>query len=84
MSSATRVAVIALFALTLPATPSLAQAPGYVRVKFVKAGVMTFIVSHHGTVFQKDLGPDTEKIAEAMTSFNPDKTWTKVDTNEGK
>ena len=40
MSSAIRVAVTALFALSLPATPSLAQAPGYVRVKFVKAGVM--------------------------------------------
>jgi hypothetical protein len=40
MSSAIRVAVIALFALSLPETPSLAQAPGYVRVNFVKAGVM--------------------------------------------
>jgi hypothetical protein len=40
MSSAIRVAVIALFALALPVTPSLAQAPGYVRVKFMKAGVM--------------------------------------------
>jgi hypothetical protein len=40
MSSAIRVAVIALFALSLPVTPSLAQAPGYVRVNFVKAGVM--------------------------------------------
>ena len=38
MSSAIRVAVIALFALSLPTTPSLAQAPGYVRVNFVKAG----------------------------------------------
>jgi hypothetical protein len=52
--------------------------------EYRNSGVMTFIVSHHGTVFQKDLGPDTEKIAEAMTSFNPDKSWTKVDTNEGK
>jgi hypothetical protein len=31
--------VIALLA-ALPATPSLAQAPGYVRVKLVKAGLM--------------------------------------------
>jgi len=35
-----RLAVIAFFALVLPATSSIAQAPGYVRVKFVKAGVM--------------------------------------------
>ena len=52
--------------------------------EYRNSGVMTFIVNHNGTVFQKDLGPDTEKIAESMTSFNPDKTWTKVDTTGGK
>lgn len=35
-----RLAVIALFAAVLPATSSLAQAPGYVRVKLVKAGLV--------------------------------------------
>jgi len=40
MSSAVRVAVIALFAVVLSTPSSLAQAPGYVRVKFVKAGLM--------------------------------------------
>jgi hypothetical protein len=40
LSSPIRVAVIALFAVVLPATSSLAQADGYVRVKFVKAGLM--------------------------------------------
>jgi hypothetical protein len=40
MSSTVRLALIALFAVVLPVTSSLAQAPGYVRVKFVKAGVM--------------------------------------------
>jgi hypothetical protein len=40
MSSAIRLAVIALFAVIVPVTSSLAQAPGYVRVKFVKAGLM--------------------------------------------
>jgi hypothetical protein len=38
-------------------------------------GVQTFIVSYDGTVYQKDLGPDTEKIASAMERYNPDKTW---------
>ena len=32
--------MLALFAVVLPATPSLAQAPCYVRVKLVKAGLM--------------------------------------------
>ncbi len=42
------------------------------------SGVMTFIVNQDGVVFQKNLGKNTEKLAEAMTSFDPDKTWTKV------
>jgi hypothetical protein len=42
------------------------------------SGVMTFLVNHEGTVFQKDLGPNTDKLAEQMTSFNPDDTWKKV------
>ena len=42
------------------------------------SGVMTFLVNHEGTVFQKDLGPHTAEIVERMTSFNPDDTWKKV------
>lgn len=44
------------------------------------SGVMTFMVSHAGTVYQKDLGEDTNTIASRMTSFDPDKTWKMVDT----
>jgi hypothetical protein len=40
MSSIVRLAVITLFAVVLSTPVSLAQAPGYVRVKFVKAGLM--------------------------------------------
>lgn len=40
MSSAFGPAVVTLLALVLSARSSLAQAPGYVRVKFVKAGVV--------------------------------------------
>jgi hypothetical protein len=36
-------------------------------------------VNQQGVVYQKDMGKDTEKLAEAMTSFNPDSTWKKVD-----
>jgi hypothetical protein len=41
-------------------------------------GIQTFIVSHDGVVYQKDLGPDTLNIARAITRFNPDSTWTPV------
>jgi hypothetical protein len=36
---------------------------------------MTFIVNHDGVVYQKDLGPNTAALAQAMTMFNPDETW---------
>lgn len=43
------------------------------------SGVMTFLVNHEGVVYQKDLGKNTAKTATAMTSFDPDKTWKKVE-----
>ena len=42
-------------------------------------GVMTFIVGPDGVVRQKDLGPDTDKTARAMTAFHPDEGWTAVE-----
>jgi len=50
---------------------ALAAAPAQYRV----TGVQTFIVSHDGTVYEKDLGPDTLKAFQSMDRFNPDKTW---------
>jgi hypothetical protein len=47
--------------------------------QFGASGVMTFIVNHDGVVYEKDLGKDTERIAKAMTKFDPDKTWKKVE-----
>lgn len=42
------------------------------------SGVMTFMVSHDGVVYQKDLGPNSAAIARAMKAFNPDRTWQKI------
>ncbi len=42
-------------------------------------GIMAFIVSRHGVVFEKDLGEDTAKVAEAMTEYNPDDSWEPVE-----
>lgn len=41
-------------------------------------GVMTFIVDRDQVVWEKDLGPDSDKVARAMTSYNPDSSWKKV------
>jgi hypothetical protein len=46
--------------------------------KYANSGVMTFIVNHDGVVYQKDLGKNTEKAAQAMKLFDPDSTWKKV------
>lgn len=46
--------------------------------EYGNSGVMSFVVNYEGTVFQKDLGDDTEKSAEAMTKFEPDPTWKPV------
>jgi hypothetical protein len=39
------------------------------------SGVMTFLVNRNGTVYEKDLGPETEEAVKAMTLYNPDRTW---------
>ena len=41
-------------------------------------GVKTFIVSHNGIVYEKDLGPQTVAAFKSMERYNPDKTWSPV------
>ena len=45
-------------------------------------GVRTFIVSHGGVVYEKDLGPKTVDEFKTMERFNPDRTWTVVTEKE--
>jgi hypothetical protein len=42
------------------------------------SGIMSFLVNRDGVVFQKDLGPETARIAPATTRFDPDLSWTRV------
>jgi len=42
------------------------------------SGVMTFLISHQAKLYQKDLGPDSARIARGMKVYNPDSTWTLV------
>jgi Protein of unknown function (DUF2950) len=41
-------------------------------------GVMTFLVDKTGIVYQKDLGPQTARIAAATNVYDPDQKWTPV------
>ena len=43
------------------------------------SGVMSFIVSHNGKVYERDLGPKTESIAAQMTTFDPGAGWKPVE-----
>jgi hypothetical protein len=54
---------------------ALAAAPAQYGV----TGVQTFMVSHDGIVYEKDLGSDTLKIFKDMDRFDPDKTWHPTD-----
>ncbi|SCB09360.1 Protein of unknown function [Bradyrhizobium shewense] len=47
--------------------------------EYGNSAVMTFVVNHAGTVYEKDLGARTDFIAPRMTLFDPDQTWKKVD-----
>src|SRR5262249_9809003 len=46
------------------------------------SGVMTFMIDKAGVVVEKDLGPDTEKIAPTITKFNPDSGWFELQADE--
>jgi hypothetical protein len=53
-----------------------------VPVHYQVTGVMTFMVSYDGVVYQKDLGPDSVSIVNKMERYNPDKTWKRTNDEE--
>ena len=46
--------------------------------QYDETGVMTFIVNQDGIVRERDLGPQTESVAQKMTLYNPDSAWRPV------
>jgi Protein of unknown function (DUF2950) len=48
-------------------------------LRYGETGVMTFMVSHDGVLYQKDLGPQTAARASAIKRFDPDASWQKVE-----
>jgi Protein of unknown function (DUF2950) len=50
--------------------------------EYANSGVVTFIVNHAGTVYEKDLGKDTEAAAKRMMWFDPDRSWSKVEAQK--
>ena len=44
------------------------------------SGVMTFIVNQKADVYEKDLGPNSAKVARAMTTYRLDPTWSPAES----
>lgn len=47
--------------------------------EYRKTGVMTFVISNHGKVYERDMGPRTAEFVRGLLSFNPDVTWQMVE-----
>jgi len=41
-------------------------------------GIMTFVVNEDRVVWERDLGPDTDAAARAISTYDPDSTWTVI------
>lgn len=50
-----------------------------VPVKYAETGIMTFMTGSDGLIYERDLGPDTVKIAAAIQKFNPTDDWSPVE-----
>jgi hypothetical protein len=46
--------------------------------KYADSGVMSYVISHDGVLYENNLGPKTDAAARAMSHFNPDGSWKKV------
>ncbi len=47
--------------------------------KWGNSGVMTFVINQQGRVYQKNLGPETAKIAASINEYDPDPSWKLVE-----
>jgi hypothetical protein len=47
--------------------------------QYGRTGVMAFLVNHYGTVYEKDLGPDTAKLVPEIREYAPDESWREAD-----
>jgi hypothetical protein len=50
-------------------------------VTYRDSGVMTFILSREGVVYEKDLGPNTVALAASIKDYNPSHDWTPVEAD---
>lgn len=46
--------------------------------RYDNSGIMTFMITHEGTIFEFDLGEETASRVKKMEVFNPDQNWKEV------
>lgn len=47
--------------------------------EYGNSGVMTFTVDRNGIVFERDLGPRTDRVTDSMTEYDPSPAWRLVE-----
>jgi hypothetical protein len=50
--------------------------------RYASSGIVSFVVNQDGVVFQKDLGPESARIAGNITQFNADPSWARVNVTD--
>lgn len=50
--------------------------------EYANTGIMTFMMSHEGTILEKDLGNNTTALVAKMAFINPDKSWQPIQLEE--
>ncbi|MGO8984041.1 MAG: DUF2950 family protein [Terriglobales bacterium] len=48
-------------------------------LKYAETGIMTFMAGRDGVVYERDLGPDTVKLAASIQEYNPTDDWSPVE-----
>jgi hypothetical protein len=48
-------------------------------LKYAETGIMTFMTGRDGVVYERDLGPDTVKLAASIQEYNPTDDWSPVE-----
>ena len=48
-------------------------------VEYAETGIMTFMTGVNGVVYERDLGPDTAKVAASIQEFDPTGDWSPVE-----
>ena len=52
--------------------------------EYGNSGIMTFLVNHQGVVYEKDLGPNTARIAQNIKEYNPDSSWRRIAASDSE